>query len=284
MNPKKVLVIGLGEVGRPLYEILKKCGKFQVYGFDIDKKRMKELKQGEIPEKVDIIHICIPCPNQHKFINTVVKYVKQFKPQLLIVNSTVPPGTTRKLYEECGIFVAHSPIRGVHKNLEYMIWELKRWKKYIGGADEKSGKLASKHFEAAGFKTKILKSCNETELAKLFETTYRAWMIACFQEMHRISKHFRASFDQVVDFLEDTHRVRFDRPVMFPDVIGGHCLIPNCKLLLEKYESEFLRLILESNEKRKKEILNKEIRDEIEKIKKKVKKLESNLAKLSNVS
>ena len=40
----------------------------------------------------------------------------------------------------------------------------------------------------------------ETELAKLFETTYRAWMIVCFQEMHRISKRFEADFDEVVDF------------------------------------------------------------------------------------
>jgi len=29
-------------------------------------------------------------------------------------------------------------------------------------------------------------------------------MIACFQEMHRISKRFGADFDEVVDFLEDT--------------------------------------------------------------------------------
>jgi UDP-N-acetyl-D-mannosaminuronate dehydrogenase len=279
LNLEKILVIGLGEVGRPLYEILKKCNKFQVYGFDIDEKKVKEIEQSEIPQEVDIIHICIPCFSQHEFINAVVNYVKKFKPKLLIINSTVPPGTTQEIHKQCDSLVVHSPVRGVHKNFEHMMWELKRWKKYIGGTDEKSGKLASKHFEAAGFKTEVLKSCIETELAKLFETTYRAWMIACFQEMHRISKHFNADFDQVVDFLEDTHRVRFDRPVMFPDVIGGHCLIPNCKLLLEKYESDFLRLILESNEKRKKEILKKDIKDEVEKIKKRVKKLENNLAK-----
>ena len=38
-------------------------------------------------------------------------------------------------------------------------------------------------------------------------------MIVCFQEMHRISRFFGADFDDVVDFIEDTHRVRLDRPV-----------------------------------------------------------------------
>jgi len=76
----------------------------------------------------------------------------------------------------------------------------------------------------------------------------------------------------MVDFLEDTHSVRFDRPVMFPDVIGGHCLIPNTELLLKSYDSKFLRLILESNEKRKEEIKDEDVRREVDKVKKRVEK------------
>ena len=95
-------------------------------------------------------------------------------------------------------------------------------------------------------------------------------MVACFQEMQRISRHFGAEFDDVVDFIEDAHRVRFDRPVMFPGVIGGHCLIPNVELLLESYDSEFLKLILKSNEKRKEEIKEKSVLSEVEKVKKRV--------------
>jgi UDP-N-acetyl-D-mannosaminuronate dehydrogenase len=148
-----------------------------------------------------------------------------------------------------------------------MKWELKRWTKYVGGSEPKAAEAACKHFEKIGLKTKVLKSCLETELAKLFETTYRAWMIACFQEMHRISKFFEADFENVVDFLEDTNRVRHDRPIMFPDVIGGHCLIPNTELLLKSHDSDFLRLILKSNEKRKEEIKDESIRSEVEKVK-----------------
>ncbi len=59
--------------------------------------------------------------------------------------------------------------------------------------------IARKHFEKLGLKVQVLKSPVETELAKLFETIYRAWMIACFQEMHRISRHFNADFDEVIE-------------------------------------------------------------------------------------
>jgi UDP-N-acetyl-D-mannosaminuronate dehydrogenase len=155
-----------------------------------------------------------------------------------------------------------------------MKWEMKRWTKYVGGANAPAAQAARAHFEKIGLKVKVLKSSTETELAKLFETTYRAWMIACFQEMHRISKAFGADFDETVDFLEDTHLLRFDRPIMFPGVIGGHCLIPNTELLLSAYDSEFLRLILESNEKRKEEVKDKTTKEEIDKIAKRVKALE----------
>jgi len=175
------------------------------------------------------------------------------------------------VHKRCGgCLAAHSPVRGVHKNFEHIKWKLKRWVKYLGGTDAESAEATRKHFEKADLKTRVLKSCLETEFTKLFETTYRAWMIACFQEMHRISRRFGADVNEVVDFLEDTHRVRLDRPIMFPDIIGGHCLIPNAELLLRSYDSTFLRLILESNEKRKEEIKDEDVRREVQKIRKRV--------------
>jgi len=283
LNKERVLVVGLGDVGRPLLELLKESEHFAVYGFDINEEKMREVGQTTVPSKVDVMHVCIPCVSRGEFVNAVAGYVKRFKPRLVIVNSTVPAGTTMEVHKRCGCLVAHSPVRGVHESLEHMKWELKRWTRYVGGADAESVEAARKHFEALGLKTKVLKSCTETELAKLFETTYRAWMIACFQEMHRISRHFGADFDGVVDFLEDTHRVRLDRPLMFPDVIGGHCLIPNTKLLLKSYDSEFLRLILKSNEKREGEIKDESIRGEVKRVRRRVEALQLELMnKLGN--
>jgi len=71
--------------------------------------------------------------------------------------------------------------------------------------------------------------------------------------------------------------LRFDRPVMFPGVIGGHCLIPNTELLLRAYDSEFLRLILKSNEKRKEEVKDKIIQAEVKKVATRAEALEKEL-------
>jgi UDP-N-acetyl-D-mannosaminuronate dehydrogenase len=279
LTKEKVLVIGLGEIGQALFELLKEEDSFTVYGLDLDQTKMRATGQdkNKLPSKVDTMHVCLPCKTQGKFVDTVAEYAKQFKPKLIIINSTVPPGTTKKIKQSCTCLVAHSPVRGVHKSAEHMRWEMKRWTKYVGGADEKAAEAARKHFEKMHLKVKTLKSCTETELAKLFETTYRAWMIACFQEMHRISRTSKADFDDVVDFLEDTHRVRLDRPIMFPGFIGGHCLIPNTELLLQSYDSEFLQLILKSNKKRKEEIKDKTVQKEAEKIARRVEALEKEL-------
>jgi len=277
LTKETVLIIGLGEIGHTLFALINdEKESFTVYGLDLDQTKIQELNQNRknIPSQIDTMHICLPCSNQQNFVDTTVDYVEEFKPTLTIINSTVPPGTTMKVAEKCKCLVAHSPSRGVHKSAEHMKWEMRRWTKYVGGADATAADAARRHFEKLDLKVKVLKSCTETELAKLFETTYRAWMIACFQEMHRISKAFGADFDETVDFLEDTHLERFDRPVMFPGVIGGHCLIPNTELLLAAYDSEFLRLILESNKKRKEEIKDKTTEKEIGKIAKRVEAIE----------
>ena len=276
MAKEIVLVVGLGEIGRALFEILKEKDEFSVYGLDLDETKIRATTQdqGELLKAVDTMHICLACKERNNFVKTVVRYAKQFKPRLLIINSTVPPGSTKKIQKDCECLVAHSPVRGVHKSPEYMKWEMKRWTKYVGGADVNATEAACKHFKKMGLRVKVLKTCAETELAKLFETTYRAWMIACFQEMHRIAKAFEADFDDVVDFLEDTHRVRFDRPIMFPGFIGGHYLIPNTELLLQSYNSDFLRLILKSNQRRREELKDKKVQKEAEKIADRVEALE----------
>jgi UDP-N-acetyl-D-mannosaminuronate dehydrogenase len=280
MAKEKVLILGLGEVGHTLFYLFKESGKFDVYGFDLDKVKMRSyVGQVEPPENVDVMHVCYPCPDQEKFVETTLKYIRIFRPKLTIIESTVNPGTTRRIYMLSKSSIVHSPIRGMHTTPEIMRRDVLFWRKYIGGTTEDSARAAQTHFEKLGLKTKVLKGSEETELAKLFDTTYRAWMIACFQEMHRISRCFQADFDEVVNMLEDGHRVILDRPIHYPDVIGGHCLIPNTDLLLKSYDSRFLRLILESNEKRKEEIKDKSVKEEVEKVRKRAAALHKELAR-----
>ncbi|MEM3730876.1 MAG: GDP-mannose dehydrogenase [Candidatus Bathyarchaeia archaeon] len=279
MPKESVLIVGLGQVGHALFELFRESGKFDVYGFDLDEEKTRSIV-GDVgyPKTIDIMHICYPCIEQENFVKATLDYIKKFRPKLTIIESTVAPGTTQKIFELAKSPIVNSPVRGMHKNLETMKRDILFWKKYIGAPTKELAIAAEKHFQKLGLKTKILKSPIETELAKLFETIYRAWMIACFQEMHRISRHFKADFNEVVDMLEDIHRARLNKPLHFPDVIGGHCLIPNTELLLKSYDSEFLHLILKSNEKRKEEIKDETVRLEVEKVKKRVEALEKELS------
>ena len=277
---EKVLIIGLGEVGHTLFDIFKESGKFDVYGFDMDKKKMREIVgETRLPKNVDFMHICYPYIRQNEFLKTTLNYINKFNPRLAIIESTVPPGTTMTVYRSSKTPVVHSPIRGRHKTPEIMKKEVLFWKKYVGGITKEATNTARKHFENLGIEVKILRSPVETELAKLFETTYRAWLITCFQEMHRISRFFGADFSEVIDMLEDIHRIRFNKPLHYPDVIGGHCLIPNTELLLKSYDSALLQLVLDSNRKRKQEVKNEDVRKEVERIRRRVKALEKWFAK-----
>jgi len=280
MKKEKVLIVGLGEVGLALLELFKESGKFEVYGFDLDKEKMLQITGTDtLPKDISVMHICYPCTEQEKFVKTTAEYIERFKPKLTIIDSTTPPLTTNRIHKISKSPIVHSPIRGMHKTLETMKKDILFWSKYVGGVTKEASKIAKKHFETLGLKVKILKSPVETELAKLFETTYRAWMIACFQEMHRIARSFDADFNDVVDMLADIHRFRLNKPIHYPDVIGGHCLIPNTELLLSVYDSEFLRLILKSNEKRKEEVKDKNVRIEVEKVKKRADAFQRELAK-----
>lgn len=277
MKRKTVLVVGLGEVGCPLFELLKESGKFNIYGYDIDEKKLGSIQGARSLGNVDVMHICYPCTDQEEFAKVATDHIKRFEPKLTIINSTVPPRTTKKIHELTGSLIVHSPIRGMHRNMNTMKRDLLFWTKYIGGVNTDSAELARRHFKELGLKVKVLRGSVETELAKLFNTTYRALMIAWFQEMHRISKRFDADFDQVINFLEDTHRVRLDRPIFFPNVIGGHCLIPNANLLLKSYNSEFVGVVLKSNKKRKEEIKDSAMLRDIEKIRKRAEVLQAEL-------
>ncbi len=123
--------------------------KFTVYGLDLDQKKMESLDQSkdQVPAKVDTLQVCLPCGSPEKFVDIIKGYVEQYKPKLAIINSTVPPGTTLKVAANCSCLVAHSPARGVHINAEHMIWEMKRWTKYVGGADTAASNAAKDHFE-----------------------------------------------------------------------------------------------------------------------------------------
>src|SRR5438093_2488003 len=230
MHPT-VVIVGLGEVGKPLLEIMK--SRYQTFGVDIN--------QPASVSQCDVMHICFPFQSD-KFVRQVVEYIHQYRPALTVINSTVAPGITRRIAVESGTAVVNSPVRGKHARMQA---EMLHYTKFIGALDRESGQRAVEHFEGLGMKTKLLGSPEATEIAKLTETTYFGLMIAWAQEVERYCTKLGANYDEVVSFYEE---IKFFPPVKyFPGEIGGHCVMPNIDILLQKFPSALLQAIVQSN-------------------------------------
>ncbi len=231
MHPT-VVIVGLGEVGKPLLEIMK-GGKYQTFGVDID--------QPASISRCDVMHVCFPFQSE-KFCRQAVEYIDQYRPVLTVINSTVAPGTTRSIAVESGTAVVHSPVRGKHIRMQE---EMLHYTKFVGALDLQSGQRAIEHFEDVGMKTKLLASPEASEIAKLTETTYFGLLIAWAQEVERYCMKLGANYDEVVSFYEE---IKFFPPVKyFPGEIGGHCVMPNIDILLQKFPSALLQAIVQSN-------------------------------------
>jgi UDP-N-acetyl-D-mannosaminuronate dehydrogenase len=227
-----IVVVGLGEVGRPLLALL--SGHYKVIGIDIT-------PPSEPIGKVDVLHICFPFEIKD-FVGETARYIERFKPTLTIINSTVAIGTTRAVAQRTGTAVAYSPVRGKHAR---MLEELGKYTKFVGAMDAASGKRAAEHFESAGLKTKILSAPEAAELAKLTETTYFGLMIAWAQEVERYCDQAGQAYEEVASFYEEISF--FPATKYFPGVIGGHCVMPNIEILRKFDDSSLLRAIRASN-------------------------------------
>jgi len=127
-----------------------------------------------------------------------------------------------------------------------MLEELQHYTKFVGGTDRAASEEAARHFSSFGLKTRILSSPEATELAKLTETTYFGLMIAWAQEVERYCDQAGQDYDEVASFYEE---IKFFPPVKyFPGAIGGHCVMPNIKILREWNKSLILEAIDASNQ------------------------------------
>jgi UDP-N-acetyl-D-mannosaminuronate dehydrogenase len=229
---RKVVVVGLGEVGKPLLELVSE--HHNALGIDIAPP------VGEVGT-IDVLHICYPFEIKD-FIGETVRYIELFKPMLTIINSTVGIGTTREVARRSGAAVVHSPVRGKHVRMRE---ELRSYAKFVGGIDPADGEYAAEHFKSVGLKTRILSSPEATELAKLTETTYFGLLIAWAQEVERYCDGVDQRYEEIASFYDE---IRFLPTVKyFPGIIGGHCVMPNIEILRKFQDSSILRAIEASN-------------------------------------
>ncbi len=245
---KKVGILGYGEVGRAIAQFYKNPRLRKRFG---GRAKIKDLKRNDGLEGVKILHICIPWSGD--FVEIVKKEIEEIKPNLTIIHSTVAPFTTKKLVDSLSKnlkMVVHSPVRGIHPHLYEGI---KTFVKYIGADSKKAGLLAKKHLESLGIKTKLFYPSVTTEALKLWDTTQYGWMIVLNKEIKKwcdkkgldfnaIYTEANKSYDEGYKKLGRTEVVRPYLKYMLGK-IGGHCIIPNCRLL----DSEFAKFILKKN-------------------------------------
>lgn len=239
-NTSKIGILGYGEVGKAVAKFYRN-------------PKIKDLKRDDGLEGVEILHICLPWIKN--FVKIVKKEIKKIKPKLTIIHSTVAPGTTKKigliLPKELNMII-HSPIRGIHPNLYEGI---KIFVKYIGADNKKAGKMAKKHLESLGIKTKVFIPSATTEIGKLLDTSYYGLVIAWHGEMKKICDKFGIDFEEAVTEFNKTYNDGYAklgkknvvRPVLYPPEGGikGHCIAPNAKIIKEYFKSKALDLISE---------------------------------------
>ena len=225
----KIGIVGHGQVGQAVAKLYSETDTSKSW-FSFDKILIYDPYQGMMDDisEVDILNVCIP------YTKDFVSIVKDLPTPnwYTVIHSTVPVGTTEKF----GHKFLHSPVRGVHPNL----YEgLKTFVKFIGG-DEQLAEAYSGHLKTLGVETHICKDAKTTELSKLADTTYYGLCIAFTSDMKKLCDEYDLDFMEVMTKYNNTYNEGYKklgkpnvvRPVLYPtDKIGGHCVIPNAKLL-----------------------------------------------------
>jgi len=259
----KVIVIGLGYVGLPLALAAAKSG-YTVVGIDLSAEKVSNINNGNSSvEDVDptdlqelllnkkfrasteyneirdanIVLICVPTPllkNQLPDLSILEIAVRSLSPHLaksslVILESTVAPGTTRdflaplirshKQIDKDGFELAFSPERIDPSNKN---WNLKNTPKIVAGLTENSKKKAVEFYSK--FVDQVIE-CDSLEIAetsKLLENSFRLINISFINELSKLCYKLGIDVSQVI-------KAAATKPYGFmpfyPSIgVGGHCI------------------------------------------------------------
>lgn len=227
MKIKCIVMGGLGQVGSALVKILSR--KFSV----------EVLDKNRVPKNLcDFLHVSIPWGEE--FMLAVQEAIEAYEPKWVIIHSTVPVGTTRKM----GINVVHSPVRGQHDDLE---GSLRRFVKYLGCQTREAEREIKGHLKTAGFSVELMPSPESTELCKLLCLSRYLNDIAFYETAGKICQKYDVRKTLVNDW-NKTYNFGYKgskwvRPILdFPEsMVGGHCVMPVSKILAEQTGDEWLK-------------------------------------------
>jgi UDP-N-acetyl-D-glucosamine dehydrogenase len=287
----KVGVIGLGYVGLPLAVEFARAG-FEVLGYDVSERVVKLINEGGSHIKdvsaeavkqfvrsgklkastdasrladMDAISIAVPTPlaktrdpDMSYVLAATETVARTARPgQLIVLESTTYPGTTRELLqpamEERGfkvgtdVFLAFSPERVDPGNEK---WNTKNTPKVVGGMTRHCTDVASALYASCIDRVVPVSSPEAAELTKLLENTFRSVNIGLVNEMAIVCDKLGVNVWEVIDAAA-TKPFGFMRFTPGPG-IGGHCIPLDPHYLAWKmrtlnYKTRFIDLASEIN-------------------------------------
>jgi len=206
------LVIGAGEVGTALHQVLRASGPTAIR--DVE----------PVEAQADALHIAFPW--SAAFVEHVHDYRAQHGADLVIVHSTVPVGTC----DEHGW--VHSPVRGRHPRLAPA---LRVFVKHFGGA------RAAQAAKLWPGRTRVHARARDTEAGKLWELVQYGVAIQVEKAIHAWCAEHDVNFDIAYREFAETYNAgykwldepQFIRPILehVPGPIGGHCVVQNAPMI-----------------------------------------------------
>jgi nucleotide sugar dehydrogenase len=262
----KILVIGLGQLGLPVAKYVKEKG-FDVYGYDNNQLAMDNaekqhgIKKIENFRDVDVFMICISTHREDDISSPQVdglmaitrKIAKEAtNGKLVSIESTVPRGTTRKMFEilEHRFHVVHAPHRwyaleeDVHGVNQLRVIGgvcdccLRTGIRFYNGVEhEERSDLeyysGTKSYRSLRIPMYSVSTVELAELSKIIENADRYLQIAFAEDLYMFCKANRISFAELRDAVNTKWNVNILEP---RDGIGGHCIPKDTRMFLESSE------------------------------------------------
>jgi len=235
------IVLGMGEVGETLFHLLEERNIDSI-GIDVDSSKCKNYSKNDHIKNPEYLHVCLP-GELSEFTDITLNWINKIEGlEVVLVHSTVKPGTTKKIQEKSKIPILFSPVRGVHKRF---LDDIKKYTKFISSDKENIDPKIKLDLEKRFKKIDWMSTTKTAELAKiLVDTTYYGWLINYAQITKMICEKEGIDFDEMWKFADEIHENLGNRPKMYPGIIGGHCVIPNLNLI----EYENMEIIKKINE------------------------------------
>lgn len=235
---------GCGKVGTALVDALNVRSN-EVFILD----QQEDFKPTEDIE-YEFLHVAIPFT---PYFNAAVKNaIRNYSPRYVVIHSTVPVGTTRRL----GSNAAHSPVRGQHDRLNEGVY---KFIKYVGAHNAKTREAVAEHLASVGMPVEVWGKPEDTELMKLLCLTRYLNDLAFYEASFGLCRRFGVSPGRLVQWTgtynEGYQGTNWTRPeLVFPmGKVGGHCVMPVAKMLFNQNQSTWLKRNIELFEKSPKE-------------------------------